>query len=251
MSFVICPLSFVEVPATLDQGQMTKEKWLILETSGRRGQIALAQGEAICARRDLDEARRHARDLAPATQLLLAKQDWRPSELTGVIVSCGPGSYTGLRVGVISAKVWSYATGCAVLGVETFTAVASQAPSDAEVIEVLGDAQQDKVYSQRFARTASADLRAVLPLAVLPFTDWLANRDPAAWVTGPGMHRFRGRLAEFSLAVDPSLWDPTAESVLRIGLSRFHAGQRDDPWTLQPLYLRPSSAEEQWKVVTG
>jgi tRNA threonylcarbamoyladenosine biosynthesis protein TsaB len=229
---------------------MTNDKWLVLETSGRCGRVALAQGETIRGCLILDGARRHARDLAPATQQLLAQEGWKPRDITGVFVSRGPGSYTGLRVGIISAKVWAYATGCALLGVETFAAIASQAPSEAEIIDVLGDAQQDKVYCQRFARTeggiGNPPYRAVSPLAIRTFSDWSAARDRAAWVSGPGLHRFGDQLGAGCQAVDPSLWDPTAESVLRLGLSRYHHRERDDPWKLEPIYLRPSSAEEQW-----
>src|SRR5207253_4227955 len=88
---------------------------LILETSVRTGQVALAHGEELLGVLRLDEARRHARDLAPALAELLAQQGWKARELDAVFVSRGPGSYTGLRVGIMSAKTLSYATGCALL----------------------------------------------------------------------------------------------------------------------------------------
>src|SRR5262245_52282348 len=91
---------------------------LILETSGRLGQVAVAGGSALRERRRLDEARRHARDLAPAVADLLATQGWKARDLHAVIVSLGPGSYTGLRVGLMSAKTLAYATGCTLIGVE-------------------------------------------------------------------------------------------------------------------------------------
>jgi hypothetical protein len=47
--------------------------------------------------------------------------------------------------------------------------------------------------------------------------------------------------------VDEKFWDPEPESLLRLGLVRYRAGERDDIWSLEPLYLRPSAAEEQWK----
>ena len=55
---------------------------------------------------------------------LLADQGWKARDLTGVIVSRGPGSYTGLRVGIMTAKTLAYATGCALLAIDTFAAVA-------------------------------------------------------------------------------------------------------------------------------
>jgi tRNA threonylcarbamoyladenosine biosynthesis protein TsaB len=225
---------------------MPKSRWLILETSGQVGQVALAVGDQLCAQRNLDAARRHARDLAPAVGEMLAEQGWKPRELTGVFVSRGPGSYTGLRVGIMSAKTFAYATGCALIAVDTFAAVAWQAPFEAEHLEVIGDAQQDKLYVQQFTRAGDKGFRAVNPLSILPFADWLDRRDPACWLSGPGLHRFATRLPEDCRVVEAGYWDAGVSALLQIGLDRYERGERDDPWTLEPLYLRPSSAEEQW-----
>src|SRR5438105_482923 len=91
---------------------------LVIETSLRVGLVALAQGERVLGERRLDEARRHARDLVPAVRDLLAAHGWKTRELDAVIVSRGPGSYTGLRVGAMSAKTLAYAAGCTLLGVD-------------------------------------------------------------------------------------------------------------------------------------
>src|SRR5215210_4942333 len=106
---------------------------MVLETSGRRGVVALADGARLLASRALDESRRNARDLAPAVAELLAGAGWKARRLEAVYVSLGPGSYTGLRVGVMSAKALAYATGCALLAVDTFAALAVQAPPGAAV----------------------------------------------------------------------------------------------------------------------
>src|SRR5437870_6540619 len=125
---------------------------LILETSGRIGQVALAHGARLGGVRQLDEARRHARDLAPAVRDLLAQAGWTARSLNAVIVSRGPGSYTGLRVGIMSAKALAYATGCTLVAIDTFAAIAQQAPAEVQQLDVLADAQQNRVYVQRFAR---------------------------------------------------------------------------------------------------
>src|SRR5688500_13907519 len=103
-------------------------RFAILDTSQRVGWVALARGERVLASRRLDEARRHARDLAPALAELLAEQGWKARALEGVIVSRGPGSYTGLRVGLMSAKTLAYAAGCPLLAIDTFAAIALQTP---------------------------------------------------------------------------------------------------------------------------
>jgi tRNA A37 threonylcarbamoyladenosine modification protein TsaB len=58
------------------------------------------------------------------------------------------------------------------------------------------------------------------------------------------LHTYAKALSESVSALDPALWDPQAESLLKLGLARFKSGQRDSLWNLEPLYLRPSSAEQ-------
>ena len=225
---------------------MPEGKVLILETSERVGQVAVARDGRLLEVRRLEHARRHNRDLAPAVNDLCAAQGWRVRDLEAVLVSRGPGSYTGLRVGVMSAKALAYATGCALLAVETFHAVAAQAPAGVDHLDVIADAQQEHVYVQRFIR-AGETLQAEGPLAIQPLGEWLAQRPAAAWVSGPGLDVYADRLPEGTPLVEQDLWHPRAESLLRLGWERFVRGERDDFWALEPLYLRPSAAEEKWR----
>src|SRR5262245_54270024 len=224
---------------------MSDPRLLLLETSGKRGQVAVALGERVVGRRSLDEGRRHARDLAPAVADLLRDQGWSARQLDAVLVSRGPGSYTGLRVGIVSAKALAYATGCAILGIDTFAVLAHQAPPACDRLDVIADAQQQNVYVQPFARTAGG-WRPTAGLAIRPFHDWLANRDPLARVTGPGLEKWSGQVPADVARVAEGLCTPSVDSLMSLGLARYRAEERDDLYALEPLYLRPSSAEQQW-----
>jgi len=228
-------------------GGASEPRLLVIETSSQAGQVALAAGERLLGVRRLDEARRHARDLAPAVRDLLTEQAWRARDLQGVVVSRGPGSYTGLRVGVMSAKALAYATGCALLAVDTFAAIARQAAPEALTLHVLADAQQDKIYVQPFRRAAAgAELTALSALTIQPVEEWLPRLPAGAWVSGPGLRKYAGRLPAGVSLVEVNRREPQPESLLQLGLARYLRGERDDLWAVEPLYLRPSSAEEQW-----
>src|SRR5438445_2753218 len=110
---------------------------LIMETSGRGAFVAAAEGRRLLHVRGLDEARRHARGLAPASASVLVAAGWQPRDVAAVVVGRGPGSYTGLRVGIMAAKAFAYATGCAAVAVETFAAIGQQAPPEALRVDVV------------------------------------------------------------------------------------------------------------------
>jgi tRNA threonylcarbamoyladenosine biosynthesis protein TsaB len=216
-----------------------ESRFLILETSQRIARVALALGGSIVNEHTLEDQRRHARDLAPAVQALLTAQDWRACDLTGVIVSRGPGSYTGLRVGIMSAKTLAYATGSALLAIDTFDAIALQAPGQQNV-DVIADAQQGNVYAQRFGTHPE-------PLRIIPFEMWLESA--RAWnvaATGPGLELHADRVGGIKV-LPRELWYPQPASLLEIGLARHRRGERDDLHAVEPLYLRASSAEVKWE----
>jgi tRNA threonylcarbamoyladenosine biosynthesis protein TsaB len=220
-------------------------KLLILETSGRIGRIALADGTGLGEVRTLDETRRHGRDLAPAVAALCAERGWSVCDLDGVIASIGPGSYTGLRVGLMSAKVLAYATGCMVLGIETFAAIANQTPAGVDRVAVIADAQQQQVYAQTWSRNGDK-WTAVGPMVIRPFADWITALDEGVWISGPAVQLFESQWTDRKPRVPPESCDPMPASLLKLGLQRWRAGESDDPATIGPLYLRPSNAEENW-----
>jgi tRNA threonylcarbamoyladenosine biosynthesis protein TsaB len=220
---------------------------LILETSSAIAQVAVAEGPRLLGIRSLEESRRHARDLTPAVAEVLTGLGWKPRDLDGILVNRGPGSYTGLRVGIMSAKTLAYATGSALLAIDAFAAIAFQAPEEALAVQVIGDAQQDKLYVQRFARgEPGAAFAASSPLSIQTFTAWQEALPAGDWVSGPGLRSQERRLAAGVRTVDAAHRDAQPGSLLELGLARFLRGERDDLWTLEPLYLRPSAAEEQW-----
>jgi tRNA threonylcarbamoyladenosine biosynthesis protein TsaB len=218
---------------------------LLLDTSGRSGLVAVASGPEVLAERRLEDTRRHARDLAPVCGELLAGAGWSPRDLDGVAVTLGPGSYTGLRVGLMSARTLAYATGCALIGVGSFAVLAEQARPELALLDVVADAQQEKVYVQSFRRHEGG-WEPLAPLAIREITDWRASRNPAAWVTGPGVDAYPHRMEGLRL-LGPEERLPGAAGLLRLALARHRAGERDDVWSLEPLYLRRSAAEEQWE----
>lgn len=222
------------------------EPWLILETSGRGGSVGLALNGAVVRTVALDPARRHNRDLAPAVAGLLADAGLTPKDVTGVMVGVGPGSYTGLRVGIMSAKAFAWATGCRLVPVPTFHAIAWRTPVVATVVDVISDALQGMVYVQRF-RGNGERMEPADDLRIEPAAEWAARIEPDGWVSGPGLAVYDGLIPARVPRVPKEFWTPTIDTMYLAG-GRLPAIGAEELARLEPLYLRGSSAEEKAKA---
>jgi tRNA threonylcarbamoyladenosine biosynthesis protein TsaB len=216
------------------------EAWLILETSGRGGRVGLALGGAVVRTAELDPARRHNRDLAPALSGMLDAEGIAAKALHGVMVSVGPGSFTGLRVGVMSAKALAYATGCRLVAVPTFAAMAEQCPPEVSAVDAIADGLQGTVFAQRFRRDSDG-WQSASELTIEPVATWAARLSAGAWVTGPGVDLHDAAIPSTVNRVEDRVL--RVESVFRVG-SKLPPLDRDEMLRLEPLYLRLSSAEE-------
>lgn len=219
------------------------ETWLLLETSGRGGRVGLAVAGQLVRSANLDPARHHNRDLAPTVAAMLPRD-----RLTGVMVSVGPGSYTGLRVGVMSAKALAYATGCRLVAVPTFHIVAEQTPPEATTVEVVADALQGLVYAQRFHRDDDA-WRPANELHIEAAMEWVKQLGDV-WVTGPGVALCEALIPPNIVRAEVERRSPDLEAMVRVGL-RLPALATAEVMRLEPLYLRGSSAEEKAKGERG
>jgi tRNA threonylcarbamoyladenosine biosynthesis protein TsaB len=225
---------------------------LVLDTSTDRAAIGLMRGADSIESALTEPARQHGRDLIPRIRDFLVAAGLVPSDIDVVAAGIGPGSYTGLRVGLMAAKTFAYATGASVLGLDSLEAVARNAPRSAGRISVIADAQRENVYVADFYRVAAGDPLAVSRRSrIESLSDWRASLEPGTLVIGPGLANGKIRAAAPAdmLAGDSTLDYPQATSLIELARDVWAAGRRDDLWQLEPRYLRGSAAEE--KCVTG
>jgi tRNA threonylcarbamoyladenosine biosynthesis protein TsaB len=225
---------------------------LAIETSGRHGSIAAMKGKdeqaSVLCQIVLGGDQRTAQSLAPAIKELLAQVDWSPQSVELIAVTVGPGSFTGLRIGVTTAKAFAYAVGANVVGVNTLAVLADEvqsldATSKAPLWTIL-DAQRQELFAAKFAANPRAVPELDIKTFILRQDDWLARLQPGDRVVGPPLRTLQSRLPTDVVVVDDKLWQPTASAVGRVGWRKFRAGTSDDVWNLGPHYFRASAAEE-------
>lgn len=220
-------------------------KILAVDTSGFGGSIALADGAKLLEECQLPtEGRRHAQTLVAAVDDLLKRRQLPPSDIDAVAVSIGPGSFTGLRVGVVFAKTFAWANQTKLVAVNTLQAIAQRVSSHVPHVVAISDAQRNEVFINSYHWDKSTGIRQTKKdVAIQPISSAVEAVDANTVWTGPGLEKFGEHLAACNLA-DESVWQPTAASVATIGHVMLNQQQLADMHSLEPLYIRRSYAEE-------
>jgi len=192
---------------------------------------------------------RHGRDLVPRIGDLLREANLTVMDLGVVAVGLGPGSYTGLRIGLTAARTLAYTAGAVLLGFDSLEAWARTAPPQASSVHVVADAQRGDVYTADFLRDSLLEpLKLVIASRIEPLQSWTQRLDRQGFVVGPGLDSPRIRAAvpvEMQIAeVRPDRSRGLA--LLELARQLCAEGRRDDLWAVEPNYLRRSAAEETW-----
>lgn len=219
---------------------------LAIETTEARGSVAALDDRRLVAELPLAPQQQSARSLAPGLEQLLREVHWQPRDVELVAVTRGPGSFTGLRVGLATAKAFAYATGAAILGIDTLEAIAANAPETVPQLAVAVDAQRGQIVAGRFRRDSAGQWLAVSPAELLDVDAWLGSLEAGTHLSGPILRRYLARIPEPLICLAPEFWSPTAAQVGRLAARDWAAGRRDDLWSLAPVYSRKSAAEEKW-----
>lgn len=222
---------------------------LAVETATPCGSVSLTRGGPeefrLLAECTVQSDTSHSRRLLGSIDWLMTTAGVRWGDLDAVAVSLGPGSFTGLRIGLAAAKAIAMAAGKPLVGVPTLNALALACGGDNRLVCCLLDARKHEVYAAYF-RMGAAGLPEPLgrPAVLSPAALLRDIREPVI-VVGPGVSVYREVLAgNDQVALFPEyLLQPRALYVGLLGGRMFTAGSRLDPVTAAPLYVRDSDAQ--------
>ena len=210
-----------------------------VETSTRSPSVAAREGERSVAE-TLAGDRPHASDLLPALDRLLHQLGARPDAIEAVIAGTGPGSYTGLRVGIASAL--GLARGCAarVRAVPSGEALAWAELEPGQRATMLLDARAGELYLARYERTPD-DIRVLIPPCIVRPEELVLEQDDVIFGEA-GIERAAGLDASTAKRVRTDV-HPLASATLELGLSRLERFGESPAKELEPLYLRAFAAK--------
>jgi tRNA threonylcarbamoyladenosine biosynthesis protein TsaB len=182
---------------------------------------------------------------------ILKKANWRKSDIGLVAVDIGPGSYTGLRVGLAIAKIMSYALKADIIGVSSLDALASGLAGQAAAVRYFCpviDARWNQVYSAFYRADGRPNGRMTDYLAISPedLVKLIRRYPGEVLLSGDGLKSYGPvfeRLGARARRAEERFWLPRARQIAILGAELYQAGRRDDPIKIMPLYLRRTEAE--------
>ena len=224
---------------------------LAIDTATPRVSVAFGHGGIVLGEVKLGDGRRHAEKLAPAIRYLQEQLGLDLDHLSAVAVGTGPGLFTGLRVGVTTAKVMAQALRIPVVGIASLDLVAYPARHTDRTLVAVIDARRREVFHARY-RPVPGGVQRVSDYALDRPADVVADleaRGEEVLLVGDGALEYPdefGRLERAEQA-GPAFVAPSAAALVELATARVEREEFEAPWELRPLYLRRSDAEIEWE----
>jgi tRNA threonylcarbamoyladenosine biosynthesis protein TsaB len=207
------------------------DRYLAIETSSPRLSLAIGDGSKVLASYTGVHHWRHAESLFDGIAMLLRRVRWPIQSITGVGVSIGPGSFTGIRIGLAVARALGQSLLIPVVGVSSLEVLAAGAKTRAKWLIPQIDALRGQVFSGIFARNGSSSLHRVVPEAMVPLAGW--------------SKKVRRRAGRKSLWISPLQGCyPDARVLLDLARPKLAKAGPKSYQTVLPLYIRQAAAQE-------
>ena len=193
--------------------------------------------------------------LLPMVQFCLKQTKVTAADLGLIAVTQGPGMFTPLRVGVVAAKTMAFVNNVPLVGVDVLEALALATTKrrdlkPGQIVESVVNAQRKQIFTGRFEVSTDQRVEKQVESQLVLAEKWAQEISAPKVLTGPGLkivpESQRMRLSEHEDIVIESdeLCNCDVAAVADIAGQRFSNGDVDDPWSLSPIYFRPSAAEE-------
>ena len=216
---------------------------LAIETATPVASVAIVDDSGVLAEAVLRFPRRQLEGLLPAADAMLRQLGLTPDGIQGLAVSCGPGGFTGLRIGIATAAAWAKTRQVPLVGVGTLEALARVPGVSGMVLPVL-DAHRGEVAGALYRAGRDGSIECLLPPLVVPpavLAAEVASHPGSLLLVGDGVTRYGGVLHAVlgprARAAGPDV-HPRAAAVGLLALPRLARGERVDPAALLPVYGR-------------
>lgn len=214
-----------------------------IEAATRVASVAVVSDEKILAEITQEAKLTHSETLLPQIEQVLKIAN--VEKVDAVAVSIGPGSFTGLRIGLATAKALSYAWQTKIIGVPTLQAISYHFPTNNAVIIPMLDAQKNRAYFQKFRKCQP--LSEIEVKNIDEIVTSAGEIDSEVFLCGEVLNKIKVDLPQNVKIAPINCKMPRAVNVAMCGKDLIDAGEISNVMNMEPLYIRRSEAEELWE----
>lgn len=226
-------------------------KILAVDTSANIATVAITENDRLLAEYYLHHGKTHSQTLMPMIQDVMSRLELNPEEMDLFAASVGPGSFTGLRIGVTTVKALAYSMKKPVVGVPTLDALAYNIQSKDSWICPMMDARNRQVFTAVYQWRKEYPIRSTeyVGIPVEEVVSLLKAKEGKVTFLGDGaeLHRefLLKELGEQCQFPNYNLFHQRAASVAQLAFIKHEKGQGEDSFDMLPFYLRKSQAERE------
>lgn len=223
-------------------------KLLIIDTSGPVCGVAVMDGMKVCSEFTAQNRNTHSTSLMPMAEAALNAAGMELADMEAVAAVTGPGSFTGVRIGVATAKGLAHGAGIPCIAVDALEALAESAGAFDGIICPIQDARAGQIYGAAFS--AGKRLMQNAPMKLEEYLDTVSKLGARFLFTGDGMPVFRETIAR--ILGERAVFAPVHLAYLRpsaAGKIAMSAGKTTDYLHLEATYLRPPNAQKNKKLM--
>jgi len=220
-----------------------------IDTSSNLGTIGISKNTVLCSEVSIDMHRTHLRNLIPAIDYVLKSCSCTMQDVDLLVVVLGPGSWSGIRIGVTTAKMMAYALEKPIVGVCSLDVLAYNLPFTDRPVYPIIDAARGQVYYAGY-RCCKATPERFSDYGLAKIDEFLESLEGIGVLLGDGTLKYElganTSLHNGISVAPPRISQMRGSSIIEAGLDEFRKVGANDPLSLVPLYLQETSAERTW-----
>ncbi|MDP2911040.1 MAG: tRNA (adenosine(37)-N6)-threonylcarbamoyltransferase complex dimerization subunit type 1 TsaB [Candidatus Omnitrophota bacterium] len=221
-------------------------KILGIDTSSKFLSIAVSEDKNIIREELYLLDRQHSSQLVPKIKELIGKSKLSIKKIDGFVIGVGPGSFTGLRIGVSAVKGFGIALGKPCIGVASIDAIACNAAiaNNNEIIPII-DAKRGQVYAAIYRKKANQIIR-ISEYLLLPIDTLMKKIKGSPVFLGDGVSLYKDKISDMNrkaVFMEEKYWYPGAGNLIKLGFSRIKRTKKTDLAKLTPLYMYPEDCQ--------
>ncbi|HOV87966.1 MAG TPA: tRNA (adenosine(37)-N6)-threonylcarbamoyltransferase complex dimerization subunit type 1 TsaB [Syntrophobacteraceae bacterium] len=222
-------------------------KILAADTSTPSGSVAVMEGDRLLAEWTFHSGHTHNRRLLKTLDSVLRELGWSLDGVEAFAVTAGPGSFTGLRIGLTTIKTLAWSTGKPYVGISSLDVLAAPLAYSSHPVCAVLDAKKQQVYAALYRGNQRGEPLRASPYQVMGPGELPGRLTEPTILVGDGwlLYRdlFRQAMGESALEPPPAFHTLRAGFLADLAQRRLLCGEAQDPVSSVPLYVRPSEAE--------